>query len=134
MQAVETIHPAVKEEKIDYSAKPIDLSELGPGQRYTLKEGLSDAIRSDKKFNALGNQHKQVFYDTCFMIMKPESLAMLNIKGEDYWKSVDVPPKGQAGKTKKEKVRFYKFTFEFVIPGTDSRLTAVKEWRYEDFQ
>jgi hypothetical protein len=58
----------------------------------------------------------------------PGGLEMLDIEGVEFWKSVAVP-----GTKKKEKQRFVKFSYNYVIPGTTSKLSMVKEWKYEDF-
>ena len=108
--------------------KPIDLKKLSAGQRSELKGGLKYAMMENKAFNVLGSAHKALFYDTCNMIGRPESLAMLNVSGEEYYRNVSIE-----GQKRKEKKKFAKFTFDFVIPGTSNKLSITKEWRHEDF-
>ena len=109
--------------------KAIDMNTLTAAQRRHLKDGLKDVMMSSKQWSALGAEIKTLFYSVCEMIAREESLEMLNISGQEYWKSVDVP-----NSRKKESVRFMKFKFDFYIPGPNNCLSAVKEWRYEDFR
>lgn len=127
-QTMEVAEQPKAKETINTKPKPVDFSQFTPGQRATLKAGLTEAMKDSPQFIALGASQKSIFYDTVFMFLKPESLRMLNLKGAEYWRDVPIP-----GTDKKEKVRFLKFTFDYVIPGTTSSITAVKEWRYEDF-
>ncbi len=109
--------------------KSIDFDTLTVTQRKDLKDGLRYAMTNSQQWSALGADIKTIFYSVVEMIGRKESLQMLNISGQEYWKSVDVP-----NSRKKENVRFMKFKFDFYIPGTNNCLSAVKEWRYEDFR
>lgn len=111
-----------------HEAKIVDISSLTLGQRMILRDGLKDALMNHEAFNALGSQQKIIFYDVCNMIANDKSLIMLDVSGEEYWKSLVVP-----NQKKKEQTRFIKFKFDYVIPGTSSKLSVIKEWRYEDF-
>ncbi len=109
--------------------KSIDVDTLTVTQRKDLKDGLRYAMTNSQQWLALGADIKTIFYSIVEMIGRKESLRMLNISGQEYWKSVDIP-----NSRKKENVRFMKFKFDFYIPGTNNCLSAVKEWRYEDFR
>jgi|PlaIllAssembly_1097288.scaffolds.fasta_scaffold131358_3 hypothetical protein len=129
MEASERL-PVETTEKVeqDYKSKPVNLQDLSVAQRTLLRGGLKNALMDHPAFKVLGAQHKIIFYDTCNMIVNPVSLLMLDIKGEEYWKTIDIPEK-----KKKEKVRMIKFEFKYVIPGSTNSLNVVKDWRYEDF-
>lgn len=116
------------EKNDDFSPKPVNLAELGVSQRQALKGGLQEAIMGTERFKVLGAEQKVMFYSTMNMMHHPEALQMLNISGEEYFKTVKVPGE----KDKKEK--YFKFTFDFVIPGTNNSIRATKEWRSEDFR
>ncbi len=125
----ETAEIVAEEKNQPTPDKKIRLSDLTVTQRQMLKAGLQDAMQQSKEFSVLGSDHKVIFYSTCSMMLRPLSLEMLNVSGVDYWKKVSVPDS-----KKKENVRYMKFTFNYVIPGTTNSIEAVKEWRFEDFK
>lgn len=127
-QAVQNETPIPKQPKLS-TKSAVNFAELSVSQLRTLKDGLSGVFKESKQFEKLGSLHKQLFYSTMTMFSNPVSLSMLNIAGEKYSKPVAVP-----GKKGKELVEFYKFTFNFVIPGTNNSITVEKEWRVEDFR
>jgi len=132
MQETAGTEPVKTEEvKPVTGVKKIEISSLSLNQRILLKGGLKDALMNHVAFNLLGDQHKVIFYSTCDMFTKAEkgknAIDMLDLAGLEYEKSV----KGFNGKP--ERVKFVKFSFDFVIPGTTQKLSVEKEWRAEDF-
>jgi hypothetical protein len=103
--------------------RPINMDELNVSQRSTLVEGLDDAIKSHPYFKKMGPQQITIYYSTIAMGRQPEGVRMLGIEGEERWKVVG-----------DEKQRFLKFKFNFVIPGTNSKLAVEKTWNSEDFK
>jgi len=129
-ETAQTVEPKTVTTQItetDIKPKPVEISKLSLNQRILLR-ALADEVMDSPLFKGLGNLQKQLYYSTKEMFAKPHGLEMQDIEGEEFWEKIEV-----AGQKKKEPKRFLRFKWNFYIPGTNSKISVEKRWRYEDF-
>ena len=107
----------------------IDMDLLTPHQKDTLR-ALADEVENSPFYKALGYKQIEDFRSCRQMFLRPNGIKTLGVRGEDYYRKIEI---NQSGKKKKVPQRFYKFYWSFYIPGTNSKISVEKEWRYEDF-